>query len=276
MASMINKRFNPDYPIVIALHGRACAGKTATASRFVPGPSISMGFLQWDLLSFAAPLKEMVSTIQQIEGEMRKDRIKYAVHDILTDLFSHSPLYGAPSYNDLVTLVNEACDLPVEGTKPRGFMQYVATRCREIDPDCFVKTMKRKIAAGPALIKRDDATYADLSVSTNVIQQQGHYCAIIDDLRFENEAEMINKMPNGIVIELTASDETRSDRAYKRDGVQMTPEQASHVSENTVIPAELIAATIDTDNLDADEVATQVSKYMYETLGGLWDYAKTQ
>lgn len=258
MVVMIEKTFNPDFPIILGLYGLACSGKTSVASTLVPDAIVTenRGPIRWDTLNFAAPLYEMVSVRHQIEGDYRKDRTLYAIHEILVDLYSGSPLYGAPRYDDLVQLVHEVYTTPLSesGTKPRDFMQTIGMRCREFDPDCFVKRLKRKVMAGASLVE-DDQIYA----------------MVVDDVRLPNEAEMIANFPNGVVIELTASPEVRRERALARDGFAMTPEQANHVSETSTIHSDLIAGTIDTNNLTIDEVTGHATFILHQALRGLFD-----
>lgn len=258
---MTEKNFDPKYPAIVALAGQAGTGKTITASELTPQGQISMsehGFY-WDKYTLARPIYEIVSILQTVEGNRRQDRVYYGIHEVLLDLFGRNPLYGAPSYDKLVRLVESfgSAKIQMEG-KPRSFMQHVGATCRAVDPDCFVRRLKN--AAYQAVLSED--LYGGLPL-----------VALVDDMRYYNEAEFIKNLPNGVLIRLDASPEVRSRRLYERDGVHMTEEQMSHESETSLatIPEEWFDVIINTDDLSVEEQVEVVKQAVLGTLKGLVD-----
>lgn len=249
------KIFNPDKPIVLALCGKAGTGKTSVADKLVPSRSVhKFGPLTLDHTYFAAPLYNMVSAKTKIEGSGRKDRILYALHEIVVDLLGN-PLYGAPSYDELYGLVNRLYDIPVaqEGTKSRYFMQTAGDLLRGYMEDCFVKRAMRSILEGERLKFED--TY---------------YTMILSDLRMVNEAEMVYKQPNGLIIKLEADPTVRSERMLRRDEGFMTDEEMNHNSEKVdLIPKEWITQIINTTETTEKWVADEIKDIIFKNLEGL-------
>lgn len=249
--SIMTRPLNHNEPIVLGLCGLAGTGKTSTARAIVPADIIrevknSNDEILYvlDHLVLATPLYEMATVRLKTEGELRKDRILFGIHEVLLDLFSRSPLYGAPPYDELVAVVHAIANLPIEmDTKPRTFMQDVGSMCRGYDPDCFVKWIKRRIN----------------SSAVHHVSQDIQPIYVVSDVRFENEARMIKSFSNGLLICFDADEETRQARIELRDGIRMTDEQMSHESERLEIDPSLIDLTIDTSEMTmaAQAEATQ-------------------
>lgn len=249
------KIFNPDRPIIIAICGQAGTGKTSVADKLVPSRSLhKLGPLTLDHTFFAAPLYNMVSVKTKIEGAGRRDRILYGLHEIVVDLLGN-PLYGAPPYDELYALVNRLYDIPVgqEGTKARHFMQTAGDLLRGYMEDCFVKKAYKTVLEGERLKFED--TY---------------YTMILSDLRMYNEAEMVQKHPNGIIIKLIADLNVRQERMLRRDEGFMTADQMNHASERIEqIPEDWVSLTIDTTHTTEEEVADIVREAIFKNLEGL-------
>lgn len=228
---------------VIGLCGMAGAGKTSSADRLVPPMSFESpkGNVTWDHLFLAMPLYEMAGIKRDIEGDSRDDRVKYEIHSVLLDIFGSNPLYGAPPYDMLIQMVNTIADMPMEDAgKPRTFLQDVGTLCRAYDKDCFSKLIERKIGANFR--------------SHSLTSTKEYFITIVSDIRMPNEAEVISAMPNSLIIKLEASEEVRKNRLFARDGVMMTPQQASHHSEAIdLIDDDMIDYIIDTSDMSLND-----------------------
>jgi ABC-type dipeptide/oligopeptide/nickel transport system ATPase component len=253
----MTRSLNHNEPIVLGLCGLAGTGKTSTARSIVPADIVREVKNREDEILYiidhlvlATPLYEMASIRLKTEGDLSRDRILFGIHDVLLDLFSHSPLYGAPPYDELVAVVHTIASMPIEmDTKPRSFMQDVGTVCRSYDPDCFVKWIKRRIN-GSAI---------------SHIAQDIQPIYIVSDVRFDNEARMVKSFSNGLLVCFEADEETRQNRIELRDGVRLTEDQLSHESEQMEIDPSLIDLRIDTTELTQKQQAEETQNALIKT-----------
>ena len=255
------KTFDPDYPIILGLCGKAGTGKTSVAEYIVPNYSVKFTpQATWDHLFFAMPLYEMASIKRGTLGDLRADRVAYRIHDTLLDLFGASPMFGAPKYDELVTLVKDIATAPIpmdDEIKPRDFLQQTGIACRAIKETCFAEWAVKKVYSRMNTLQ--DAQVEDLP-----------FIGIISDVRFVNEAEAIAKQPNGLVIKFEASEKVREKRLFERDGHHMTEEQKNHISERVeLIDPANIYSVIDTDNLTIQEQAKIVEQTVLEYAGAM-------
>lgn len=247
-------------PIVIGLCGKAGTGKTSVANSIVPSHSLRFdksNAIVWDHLFFAMPLYEMASIKRMTRGEKMDDRILFQLHEVLFELFGSSPLYGAPPYDDFVSLVKEVHDLSMpanDDIKPREFLQKAGEICRSYNENCFTQWAKRKV------YQKSLSILGDRDEEHEHIDQ---YACIFSDVRYENEAEMIKSLPGGILIRFDASHEIRMDRLFNRDGYRMPDEQLNHSSEQVeLIPDEMIDYIIDTDTMDVQKQSEETIKFI--------------
>lgn len=278
----MTRRFNDNHPIVLGLYGKALTGKTITAENivpkgYVPDPSISP--IQWDHLYFALPLYRMLTARTKTAGEMANDRALYELHATLLDLFGGSPLYGAPSYFDLVRMVRAIAEIEIPvGGKARGFLQDAGTLCRAYNDDCFVTWMKRRVnelfrlfsVEQEAIV--DDYYYRLHSGGEQDLEDPNTFSAfgvVISDVRFANEAKYVAEQPNGVLIGLTATLETRQARSYNRDGHLLAEEHMKHESETAEIPEEYFTEFLPTDDLSVQEQIAAVLSILTNTLQGI-------
>jgi len=237
---------NHDTPIVVGISGLAGAGKTSTAEGIVPGKIVHMPpEAVWDHMFFAMPLYSLASIRRNTLGENSIDRQLYQTMEKFLDIFV-SPIYGGPSFDRLVNIVKETVAMPLplnKDLKPREFLQDVGYLARQEDPDCFAKFMDRKI-------KRRRKEF----------DREKPYIVLVSDLRYPNEAEMIRKYDNSLIIKLDASPENRADRLTKRDGKTMTLEELSHESESfyNEIVEDVIINTNDTTLDEQIEIARDI------------------
>jgi len=244
----VQKKYYPEYPIIIGLAGKAASGKTSVAEQIVPKASIANADspIIWDHIFFTLPLYEVAAIKKTALGYRQKDRQLFSIHEVLFDLFGGNALGNIPDYKHFTDLVEQLCSMAIEpeGIKPRSFLQKAGDLCRIYDPEVFAKwaiykasKLHRKIIAG--------GDYEDNPKPVAIV---------ISDVRFKNEAEKILNQPNGLVIYFDASDQTRNERMMKRDGHLMTPEQAFHRSEQECdFVKELASDIIVTDNLSIKE-----------------------
>lgn len=254
-------------PIVVGLCGKAGTGKTSVANTIVPSHTIKYDKENkaiWDHNFFAMPLYEMASIKRITKGEKQEDRILFQLHEVLFDVFGGSPLYGAPSYDEFITLVKEIADLPMpidDEIKPREFLQKAGKLCRLKNETCFTQWARRK-------------TYQRCSSLLASQEEEGfyeNYVCIISDVRYENEAEMIKSMPNGILIRFDASHDVRLNRLYKRDGYKMSDEQLNHESEKVeLIDDSMLNAVINTDTMNVEQQAEETMKTIQKEISKVY------
>lgn len=256
-------------PIVIGLCGKAGTGKTSVANIIVPSHTIKFDQENrtiWDHSFFAMPLYEMASIKRITKGEKQEDRILFQLHEVLLDVFGGSPLYGAPPYDEFINLVKEIADLPMpidDDIKPRTFLQKAGEVCRLKNETCFVQWAKRKAYQRcTSLLSNNEEEEENL---------YENYACIISDVRYENEAEMIKSLPNGILIRFDASTDVRLDRLHKRDGYRMSDEQLNHKSEQVeLIPDSMLNAIINTDTMTAEQQAEATIKIIQKEISKVY------
>lgn len=266
----MKRLIDTDYPIVIGISGKAGTGKTVTADQIVPGV-VKVTHIKddepigsaWDHFTLASPLYEMASIKQKISGRLREDRILHELHQVLFNLLGKSPLYGLPKYDDFIEVVRAVYNEPTPGedVKPRSFLQNVGDLCRNIDEDCFVKSLRSRIYEQRAVHKASDEFV---------------FAALVSDVRFQNEAEWISTQPNGLMINLIASDEVRRERLINRDGSTLNVSQSTHHSEDLLIPDHLIDFTINTDDLSVADQKRIFVDHIYDTFGDLADWVQPE
>lgn len=246
------KSFNNESPIFIALCGRAGVGKTTVAERLIPPfDEHSLSDFPprvWTHTSFAYPIYMMAQAKTDIEGDFKKDRILYSIHEIVSDLMARHC-----SFDDMIELVYDIYSMPIakKGEKPRSFLQDVGDLCRNLYPDCFSDYLKRKALQSYRIMSKD--YYAeDLDPP--------HHFVIASDLRMPNEAKMIKDQPNHLLIKLYADDDVVKERLMDREGKLLDEKQKAHNSENSFddIPSEWFDATIDTTHKTVVEVALDI------------------
>lgn len=257
-------RYQVDRPIVLGLAGEGGSGKTATADYLAPKARFTNeGSIWWEPLAAATPLYELASIRKKTEGDRIYDRMAYAAHDVLVDLFGY-PLYGAPCYQDLVSLVQEVCSFPInpEDEKPRDFLQWAGGAARKFMPDCFTSWMHRKINSLYAYYRSEHA-----DEETDV----GMFGVVLSDLRMENEVEFVRNTVNGVMIKLTAPDYVRQERLFERDGIGMSAAQRQHNTETWIASAsdDCFDAIVDTGELTIVEQVNAVLGVVSDKLGVL-------
>lgn len=254
--------YNPNYPIVVGLAGMAATGKTSAAEAIVPKASFasSKGGVVWEHIFFAMPIYEFFSIRTKIEGTNSESRKLFNIHETLYDLYGSSPLGNIPDYESFVALTKAIANKPLSfaGSKPRSFLQEVGDLCREPDPACFAKWGVRK----------SYQLFREYTKSISDEEEEKPYCILISDVRFQNEAEAILKLPNSMLIVYDASPEVRKDRIFNRDGVYMTDEQMSHKSEKEIeIFASSASAVIDSSSMSVEQQAQATIDIIKERFG---------
>lgn len=215
----------------------------------------------WDKTIFAAPLKELIGIKESLSGRDMADRRLYQIHNIVSALYNHSPLYGGPSYKELVKLVKAIDDLPLGSYDDnyRTFQQTTADMIRENDPDAFVN----------AVYKKAMSKISDVNEDIEDFEEEGlayHRILIVGDLRYDNEAEMITNKLKGLIYELKASKEVRKYRLEQRDGSTIARANAKHSSEKK-IDKSYIHMSINTDDLLPSQVAKLIREDIYKQIG---------
>lgn len=257
----MKKQYDPDYPIIVGLAGKAATGKTTVAESIVPKASFGTAHngIMWDHIFFAMPLYEFYSIRTKIEGINSQSRKLFATHETLYDLYGNSPLGNVPNYKNFVDLVDKICSEPVshDGSKPRSYLQNIGDYCREHDPSCFASWG----------IRKSNVLHAEYLKQLEDEEEKPH-CVIVSDVRFKNEAEAILSCPNSILIRFDAQDEVRRNRIFNRDSVYMTDEQLSHRSEKEIDTfSDMIDVIIDSSEIKLEEQTNLTIKAIKEGFG---------
>lgn len=260
-----------DKPIFVGLRGPAGAGKTSVGNRVAGmtrpddydkeiGALPSQVFLQYTL---ATPIYDIVGIKRMTKGFDRKDRILYSVHDSLHELLNRQL-----PYEDFVSLVRSVADMDAGdefAPKPRTFMQTLGDMCRNVDVDCYANAVVRRAYADITKINQDYADYAErMNDDDEAVVEDPAVFAVVTDLRYQNEIDVLRNAGELILIRLDASRETLNQRIYDRDGVHMTEEQWNHPTETELsgMDDNEFNLIINTDNFNANEVSLQVKKYL--------------
>lgn len=251
----MNKKLYSQQPIIVGLAGKAGSGKTSVAESIVPKGSfvVTKHGALWDHIFFALPLYEMLSSKKNIQGINEESRKKYAIHETLYELYGNNSIGIIPDYDDFVEKVNQIYSLPLDpnATKQRTFLQKAGDICRDGYADCFCHWAIRKTIN----------LYKSYVKSLEEDEDEVPFVVLISDVRFENEAKSILKMPNGFVIYFDADQEVLNERLMKRDGRISTVEQNSHVSEQEVdLVKEIASFVIDTNNINIEEQVNKTLK----------------
>jgi len=255
----IQKKYHPEYPIIIGLSGKAASGKTSVADQIVPKARInnSDGDIIWDHIFFTLPLYEIAGIKKTALGYRQKDRQLFSIHEVLFDLFGGNALGNIPDYKHFTDLVDQLYHLGIEpeGIKPRSFLQKAGDLCRLYDSDVFAKWVIYKAAK----------MHRDIISSESFQDNPKHVGIMISDVRFKNEADKILNQPNGMVIYFDALQRTRNERMLKRDGHLMTAEQSFHKSEKECDLVKSVAsAIIVTDELSIDQQTNKTLEIINE------------
>jgi hypothetical protein len=260
--------YNPNYPIIVGLAGKAATGKTSAAETIVPKASFNnmRDGIMWEHIFFAMPIYELYSIRTKIEGANSQSRKLYSTHEALYDLYGSSPIGNIPNYDDFVKLVYDVVQEPLNfsGGKPRTYLQNIGDLCRAHDEKCFADWGIRKAYK----------MYREYLRSVKEDEEANPYCVFISDVRFKNEAEAILAKPNSMLIGYETSDTVRRERIYDRDGVYMTDEQMSHRSEQEIDSfSDLVSVLIDSSSISIEDQASATIEAVRESFG-LKSYAK--
>lgn len=272
---------NPDLPVVLGLAGGYATGKTSTANALAPkgrilqpGQKHDMNIF-WDHFYFAMPLYRMASAARDMQGPQSLDRLKYEVHNTLIEAFNGNPLYGAPGYAELVSMVEGIAHIPVpEEAKPREFLQKVGTDIgRAYDPDIWVKWMRREVMQKFTAFQwehRELDPCCDHDCGNPALDSvPPRYGVVLSDCRFDNEVGFVNSFENSVMIKFTAEDDRVSELDGKRGNTTMTPEQAGHASEKglTSVDDSAYDAIIDISSLDLEQQVAATKQVVRDKLG---------
>jgi hypothetical protein len=272
--------------LTVAIAGKAGTGKTTatnlltastltTRSNTKQSPEASMlsgvhayegtseddNVYGWDRTIFAAPLKEIIGIKETLSGPDMVDRRLYQIHNIVSALYNHSPIYGGPTYKKLVKLVRAIDDLPLGSYNDnyRTFQQSTADMIKANNEDAFANFVYQKAMSKISDINEDIEDFEDQGL-------QYHRILVVGDLRYDNEADMIANKLKGLIYELKASKKVRKERLEQRDGVAIAKENAKHSSEQR-IDKSYIHMTIDTDDLLPSQVAGIIREDIYKQIG---------
>lgn len=272
---------NPDSPVVLGLAGGYATGKTSTANALAPkgrilqpGQRHDMNIF-WDHFYFAMPLYRMASAARDMQGPQSLDRLKYEIHNTLIEAFNGNPLYGAPNYKDLVSMVDQIADIPVpEDAKPREFLQKVGTDIgRAYDTDIWVKWMRREVMQKFAAFRwehRDLEPCCDHDCDDPALDRVSpSYGVVLSDCRFDNEVAFVNSFDNSVMIRFIAGPDKVSALEEKRGNPTMTPEQATHASEKglTDVDDSAYDAIIEISDLDLEQQVAATKQVVRDKLG---------
>ncbi len=257
--------FDQNLPIIIGLVGEAGTGKDSVADYLVPlarSGALHEEQTVFDRIAFAQPLKRMATARQKISGYKAADRTLYDIHTTLVELLGNSPLYGAPDYDDLISMTRKIFSLSCEpdGDKPRKFLQEAADICKTHSENCFVIYAKLKMQEMYRQHLYDHKQNDEIAPP---------FVVIVTDVRLMSEATMISAQPNGLLIRLSAEPNARIERIQKRDG-WLDPKRLGHFTEMEIakIDPMMYNLIIDTTDMIEKEVCEQVYEFIQQKLQG--------
>lgn len=260
----MQKDYDPDFPIIVGLAGKAATGKTSVAEKIVPKASFNIDndnqSIIWDHIFFAMPIYELYSVRTFIEGINAESRKLYGIHDVLYDIYGSSAIGTIPDYDSFIDLVKKIYREPIDsiGNKPRTFLQKCGDYCRSYDEACFAKWGIRKA----------NKLHMEYILGLTQDQEPKNHCVIISDVRFVNEAEAIKSQPNGMLVRFDASEEVRRSRIFDRDNIYMTEEQMSHRSEKEIdMFSDLVDVIIDSSSMSIDDQVAATVNSITERFG---------
>lgn len=261
---------NPDYPLFVGFAGNAGSGKTETARAIVPASSFaSYGDVDrnnqlgdafphtvWDHYWLSLPLYEMYEIRTKTIGVDQKDRILYALSDVVNEIMKKNI-----PFDDMIELVYSIYSFPIDSNeeKPRNFLTGVGDLCRNLHNECFIDYIKYKLLD---LWRGHQVEYGRLN------QDPPLYIPIVSDVRMLHEAQMILDQPNHLLLKFNVSEKVQAQRLTERDGQTISPEQLSHDTETSLndIPEDWFDFIIDTDELTLEDQAKMVYTLIANTV----------
>lgn len=228
--------FDPDYPVLLVLAGKAGVGKTRIANALLQPTGITTGpesdFLVserspypiwWDAFSVATPLYRLLTARTRIEGTDKQDRTYYEILNTLLATLGSTPVGGAPPYKQLLQMVEDLYRYPLSSSddKQRTFLRFAADQVRSHKEDALLRhltnTITQRAAMHTAEVERDleelELHYPDQAFMPK------HYGAVVSDLRMDSEVEYLQKQPNCLIVKLICDEDVREARLIDRDGV---------------------------------------------------------
>lgn len=275
----IPSSINKEIPLILlGLNGPAYSGKNDLARMLVPPAASSRilyndeeqtdgFFLEWSNISFTLPLKAMYRNLMSMTGTQARDRKLYSTHSEIDALFGHSPISGAPPYDDLVSLVYEIVDyrLPESARARRDFMQWVGNRCRELMPECFINTVRTQILREHKRLVSEEMMYYDETQSSPAA-----HVVVIPDCRLQLEGQFLHDSPHSFVVSLDLNEDDAKKRALSLDDTRLTDEQLQDITETESRdwPQEWIDYSQNVADLDS------MKPLAYDIVEKVNDYAK--
>lgn len=239
-----------DNTILIGIHGPRGSGKTTLASELAPPARMGDdGAFSWAHLNFAMPLREMWQVKEMTAGFKAEDRILYQIHEVLLEVLGGNPLFGAPSYDDLVQLVYQVAEHKTP--TPKRFMQFFGQMFREeFGQDVWVEWLARKAREESSLLGED-----------------GTAIVVISDVRHENEMKYVESAPHSLLVKLSIESNILLDRLIDRDGRLPSREEGSHVSEIFKPSDDMFDLVLDTSYNSPTELAQVVRSLVQSRYG---------
>jgi len=252
------KIFSKTEPIYVGFVGQAGTGKTFTAKSIVPS-SVSFFYhdplrdIVWDHQWLSLPLYEIYNIRTQTIGGDVKNRILYAIHEVVSSVLKNNV-----AYDDMIELVYDLYTLEItnrEGEKPRTFLQKAGDLFLKNNLNCFINSSKYKI------INAQHKINADYDLNE---MEYPWFIGIISDVRQTHEAKVIHEQRNNLLIKFEASKEALQERLLKRDGISLSETEASHRTENEIdkIPYEWYDLVLDTSLLTKEEQVSIVKNFI--------------
>jgi hypothetical protein len=244
--------FDPSKPVVLFLTGKAGTGKSTLAGGIAP--PISSSFItekddyhpiHWHEYSITPPLQALYAARTRVEGENALERQKYEILKTLLDVFNHSPLYGAPPFDALVSMVQQI--MMINTNSDQAFMVQARLLLESHDPDVLYKNLERAINNRLLKYKSDvlreledlEEEYPDRAFNPKL------FGVVLPDVSSDEEWNYIrNAFDNTMVIELQCDEDIRLER-LDEDSVEvwrvpLTSDRMFFLNTNTKVERMLL------------------------------------
>lgn len=227
--------------VFLAVSGKMGSGKDTLAPRILD----ALGYVERDLHFFAAALKEEVNQVIALFLDTRNQ----STADVERLLAEKQDIPASDAEYIVRALRSDVLDGAVTTAydrtpSVRKALQYWGTEVRRSqDPQYWVKKAVSRAAEGLAAGRSVYAT----------------------DVRFKNEADAVLAC-GGLLPRLNITRETQDARIKERDGIVLTEEARTHLSETDLDDYEGFTTVLATDTLTVEETVNALAASLRETM----------
>lgn len=219
-------------PVILLVTGKPGTGKSTLAGGIAPpvGNSFSnisdadqvfnpwnMHPIHWHEYSSLPPLQAIYAARTRIEGENEQERQRYEILRTLLDVYNHSPLYGAPPFARLMSIVEEL--MRADTNDADQFFSFAQSLIEEADPYQLFKHMEQRISERYLSYKSDVSNeLRDLEEEyPDKVFRPKLFGVVISDIKSQREYNHLSLLENTICLGMTCDEEVRLSRLEDDD-----------------------------------------------------------